>query len=83
MAGLGVLEHAAAGFDRLSDGLLELAVELLQGLPFGDELRVLVRVNLGHLAHANLGGADGRLRGGDVAFGADLGMSPSKRFSFS
>ena len=34
---------------------------------------MLIRVGLNHLADADLGGADGRLGGGDVAVGADLG----------
>ena len=72
MTGLGVLKRATSGLNRLNNGILELTVELLQRLAFGDELRVLVRVGLSHLADADFRGADGRLGGRHVAIRADL-----------
>ncbi len=72
MAGLGVLQGRAAGFDGLRDRVLELPLDLVEGLALGDELRVLVGELLHHLADAHLGSAEGRLDDGDVGIGADL-----------
>ena len=75
---LGVVKGAPSGLDGLSRCLLELALQLLESLAFGHELRVLVRVGLRHLADTDLRGADGRLGGSDVAISTDLRDIPDR-----